>query len=320
MSPLISIVVPVYNTDHYLPRCLDSILSQSTTDFELLLVDDGSTDGSGAICDAYSEKDGRIRVFHKKNGGVSSARNLGLKEANGTWICFLDSDDEMMPDGLKVMVEGISDAVSMVIAGYYEIEDGRLLTDTSLLGVNSKIIEKNEALLYMYPGEDRVYLGYTSGKLFNREVIKDRGITFNEHIAIKEDALFVVNYLCQINKRVCFMSHPVYKYMKNSSGAMGSLAVAYNPNYLTSFDAVVEMNQRIQKLPHLDRKLSIVAKRDVANRYYMIRAYMQQHNKTNKQIAFEIKQRALKEVGFGFFIGYWYRRNKHRIKKRIAGS
>lgn len=320
MSPLISIVVPVYNADQYLPRCFDSILSQSFTDFELLIIDDGSKDSSGVICDDYSAKDSRIRVFHKTNGGVSSARNLGLKEANGAWICFLDADDEMMPNGLKVMVEGISDAVSMVMAGYYEIEEGRLVTDTSLLGVNAKIIEKNEALLLMYPGEDRVYMGYPSGKLFNREVIKDSNITFNEHIAIKEDALFVVNYLCQINKPVCFMSHPVYKYMKNSSGAMGSLSVAYNPKYLTSFDAVAEMNQRIQELPRLDKKLSNVARREVANRYYMVRAYMQQHDKMDKQVAFKIKQRALKEVGLGCFLGYWYRRNKRRLKKLIKGN
>ena len=79
----ISVIVPVYNTVHYLPRCIDSILSQSFTDFELLLIDDGSIDGSGQICDAYAEKDNRIRVFHKENGGVSSARNVGLDNAKG---------------------------------------------------------------------------------------------------------------------------------------------------------------------------------------------------------------------------------------------
>ena len=94
----ISIIVPIYNTEQYLPRCIDSILSQSLTDFELLLIDDGSIDGSGAICDAFAEKDNRVRVFHKENGGVSSARNLGLNEAKGEWVCFVDSDDELMPN------------------------------------------------------------------------------------------------------------------------------------------------------------------------------------------------------------------------------
>lgn len=107
----ISVIVPVYNTEQYLPRCIDSILSQSFTDFGLLLIDDGSKDGSGKICDAYAEKDNRIRVFHKENGGVSSARNLGLDNAKGEWVCFVDSDDELIRDGLEAMAEGISEYV-----------------------------------------------------------------------------------------------------------------------------------------------------------------------------------------------------------------
>lgn len=91
--PKISVIVPVYNTEKYLHRCIDSILAQTFTDFELLLIDDGSKDSSGTICDEYAAKDARVRVFHKENGGVSSARNLGLDQAKGEWITFVDSDD-----------------------------------------------------------------------------------------------------------------------------------------------------------------------------------------------------------------------------------
>lgn len=93
MNPKISVIVPVYNTEKYLHRCIDSILAQTFTDFELLLIDDGSKDNSGTICDEYAAKDSRVRVFHKENGGVSSARNLGLDNAKGEWISFVDSDD-----------------------------------------------------------------------------------------------------------------------------------------------------------------------------------------------------------------------------------
>ena len=96
--PEISVIVPAYNTKQYLPRCIDSILSQSFSNFELPLIDDGSTDGGGKICDAYAEKDSRIRVFHKENGGASSARNLGLDKARGEWITFVDSDDFVEKD------------------------------------------------------------------------------------------------------------------------------------------------------------------------------------------------------------------------------
>ena len=100
-SPKVSIIVPVYNVEKYLHRCVDSILLQTFTDFELLLIDDGSTDKSVGICDKYALKDRRIRVFHKKNGGVSSARNLGIKKSNGVYILFVDSDDYLSPSHLN---------------------------------------------------------------------------------------------------------------------------------------------------------------------------------------------------------------------------
>lgn len=92
-KPKISVIVPVYNAEQYLHRCIDSILAQTFTDFELLLIDDGSKDNSGDICDGYAMKDERVRVFHKKKGGVSSARNLGLDNAKGEWVSFVDADD-----------------------------------------------------------------------------------------------------------------------------------------------------------------------------------------------------------------------------------
>ncbi len=96
-APLVSIIVPVYNAEKYLNRCVDSILSQAMTDFELLLIDDGSKDESGRICDEYAAKDARVRAFHKPNGGVSSARNLGLDNAIGKWVTFCDADDVVLP-------------------------------------------------------------------------------------------------------------------------------------------------------------------------------------------------------------------------------
>ena len=99
--PKISVIIPVYNTEKFLHRCIDSILTQTYTDFELLLIDDGSKDSSGSICDEYAEKDSRVRVFHKENGGVSSARNLGLDNAWGEWITFVDSDDYIEENFLK---------------------------------------------------------------------------------------------------------------------------------------------------------------------------------------------------------------------------
>ena len=97
IEPRVSIIVPVYKAEAYLHRCIDSIIVQTFTNWELLLVDDGSPDRSGVICDEYAGKDERIKVFHKENGGVSSARNLGIDKAVGEWLCFIDSDDTIQP-------------------------------------------------------------------------------------------------------------------------------------------------------------------------------------------------------------------------------
>ena len=102
LKPLISIIVPVYNTSFYLRTCLDSIISQSYTFIEIIVIDDGSTDNSGKICDEYAEKDNRIKVFHRENGGVSRAKNYGLKIAKGEYVCFVDSDDYILQNHIII--------------------------------------------------------------------------------------------------------------------------------------------------------------------------------------------------------------------------
>lgn len=104
-STTISIIVPVYNVERYIPMCLESIIQQHLLDYEVIMVDDGSTDGSGAICDEFAERYPQFRVIHKENGGVSAARNRGIEEANGEYILFLDSDDFLVPDAIKPLLE-----------------------------------------------------------------------------------------------------------------------------------------------------------------------------------------------------------------------
>ena len=117
--PVFSVIIPVYKVEKYISRCIESVLKQSFSDFELLLVNDGSPDKSGIICDEYAKKDQRIKVFHKENGGVSSARNIGIKNACGKYIVFIDSDDEVERNYLECMNGYESD---FVIAGVKEID------------------------------------------------------------------------------------------------------------------------------------------------------------------------------------------------------
>lgn len=147
----VSIIVPVYNAEKYLRRCIDSILSQSFEHFELLLVDDGSTDSSGVICDEYATKDNRVRVFHKTNGGVSSARNLGIVKSCGEWVAFVDADDRLLKDALNILMNKSASGTDLVICGY-EIynEDGELIFTTDI-EAQEKFININEAITHCCP-------------------------------------------------------------------------------------------------------------------------------------------------------------------------
>ena len=123
-APLLSIIVPVYKVENYLPKCIDSILAQTFTDFELILVDDGSPDDCPALCDATAEKDARVRVIHQKNGGLSAARNAGLDAARGAWIGFVDSDDYIAPEMYEVLYKAVqSTGADLALCDYAEVDE-----------------------------------------------------------------------------------------------------------------------------------------------------------------------------------------------------
>lgn len=176
---MISIIVPVYNVEKYINRCVDSILAQSYVDWELILVDDGSTDNSGKICDDYAKENIKISVFHKANGGVSSARNLGITKANGDYITFIDSDDWIDSDYL---------------------ENFKLGNDLSLQGIQNgcHIVMYEPKDIIETPGAYYLYKGYVFGpvcKLYRRDVILRHKIYFDESLSFGEDILFVMEYL-----------------------------------------------------------------------------------------------------------------------------
>ncbi|MBR0165488.1 MAG: glycosyltransferase family 2 protein [Prevotella sp.] len=183
----VSIVVPVYNTEDYLTCCINSILRQTFYDYELLLVDDGSTDGSGALCDSYQERDGRVRVFHQQNGGVSAARNFGVQQAQGEWICYVDSDDEVKPDYLKEMVEAICSDHCMVMGN---ISDGRMCGN-----LRENTVKHGKEMVRYLLDTSALFLSGPVAKLFNRELLIKHGICFPEGIHYGEDMVYLFTYL-----------------------------------------------------------------------------------------------------------------------------
>ena len=193
IMPTISIIVPVYNTEQYLSRCIDSVLNQSFTNFELLLIDDGSTDNSSAICDAYTEKDDRIRVFHKENGGASSARNLGLDNAQGEWVVFVDSDDAV---GDLYLEHLMSDDSDLVIIGLRLFSEG---FEHKEVPCAAKYVSMKEMSMNWNLPEMNYLYCYPIAKRYRRDIITENSIRFDEDLFYQEDLYFVLSYMLHID-------------------------------------------------------------------------------------------------------------------------
>lgn len=171
MEPLVTIIVPVYNTQEYLTRCLDSIVNQSYRHFELLLIDDGSRDDSGRICDDYAAKDSRIKVFHLENGGVSNARNFALDHASGEYIQFLDSDDWISPEATRLFVRTITTSqCDMVISDFYRVSGKRLSQKGDI--EEDGVMTRQEFANIMLENPADFYYGVLWNKFYRREIIE----------------------------------------------------------------------------------------------------------------------------------------------------
>lgn len=215
-SPIISIIVAIYNVEQYLKKCVDSILTQSFTDFECILVNDGSFDNCPAICDFYLMIDNRIKVIHKLNGGVSSARNAGLNIAKGEWISFVDGDDWCDPEMIGFLLQNaISNGADISICGH------RSVSDTAIRYTSKKhnniVLKNRDAIIKLF--SRNYYGGGVCGKLINKALIScgRNIINFDETIQFGEDRLF--NFYIFKKAKKIFYSPSVYYnyYYRNNS-------------------------------------------------------------------------------------------------------
>lgn len=200
----VSIIVPVYNAEATLRRCIDSVLSQPLADWELLLVDDGSRDSSPTLCDEYAAADARIKAIHKENGGVSSARNVGLSQARGEWICFVDSDDMLTEDALSPDLTTY--AADMLIFPQFR-RNGEVIGKRS----NSEWGEYSgeEVNRFLEKSLSRMEMNAVWGKLVKRETIGE--LRFDETIPIGEDTLFMLRLMKNV-RSLWLLPHIMYVY------------------------------------------------------------------------------------------------------------
>ena len=230
-QPLLSIIIPVYKVEQYIRKCIDSILTQSFRDFELILVDDGSPDSSGRICDTYIKTDERVKVIHNENAGVSSARNSGLDIATGKWVCFIDSDD-FIPQGSLAEMTDIAkeNEVDMLIFNHCIIEEDGSISGSELkltdgLFSPDKVI--SDIIRYNIPTGP-------VARLFKRELIRD--IRFRKDLYIGEDMYFNIEYMRNVTSDIYISDLNVYYYLNRQGSAMN------NDSY---FDGLMQLDKAL---------------------------------------------------------------------------
>lgn len=220
-KPIISIIVPVYNVEQYLDRCVESILNQTFKDFELILVDDGSPDDCPAICDEWAEKDSRIKVIHKPNGGVSSARNAGLDLTSGEYVGFCDPDDKINERMYELMYQSVLDnEADCCICSYKSFKSNKELENSSFDKDNKLVLNDNEIIDY-FLGKGKSFLGSIWNKLIHRDIVEN--LRFNETMAFGEDYCFALQTLLNCSRVTMLENCELYYYFIRENSAMKKL-------------------------------------------------------------------------------------------------
>ena len=232
----ISIIVPIYNTAKYLPKCLDSIVNQTYQNLEIILVDDGSTDDSKKIADHYAKKDKRIKVIHQKNQGQSVARNVGLAKATGNYISFIDSDDEIKPNFIEKLLKLYKDNSSIAVCGhqYHRIksQSSKNLYQTPLKPRHFKESQK-AYILKLLTKDGRMYS--CNNKLFKASVIKKHHLIFDKNLNFAEDTKFVLNYLKNAEGEIAYTPTPLYIYNSGTDNSTMRTVSTDWRNWQTSY-------------------------------------------------------------------------------------
>ena len=234
MNDLISVIMPVYNVERYLPQSIESVLNQDHRNLELILIDDGSPDGSGALCDAYAAKDNRVRVIHQRNGGAAAAKNAGLRAATGTYLAFVDSDDYLEPDVygymLRVLQENEADAAQFSFQDLYRTHTEPQLLEPCVLNEKAYLVRFTKdwtcALLW--------------NKLYKRSLFD--GVFFEEGHKIDDEYFTYQGFLNPC--KVVFDEKIIYNYRKRASGVM-STPEAGEQRILDCIDSIAKRRERV---------------------------------------------------------------------------
>ena len=248
MGEKISVIVPVYNVEAYLERCVESILQQTYAHFELILINDGSTDSSGQICDHLASQYENIKVYHIENSGVSNARNMGIQLATGSWVTFIDSDDFVTQDYLATLASAVEgENIGFVIAPLHHIKNG-IVTDLPPHSGKTELWSTEETMKELLMTTRTSF--FPVAKLFKRDLLADEKFNTNYHLA--EDALFLTELLLKTRCSSVFIDKPIYYYDHRE----GSATTSVNQHVLDTIEVYKHIIAQVsQAFPDLKPEL-----------------------------------------------------------------
>ena len=281
MEPLISAIVPVYNSEKYLRRCLDSLVGQTYQNLEIILIDDGSKDGSGTICDEYAAKDSRVVCVHQQNGGVSKARNKGLSLANGDYVNFPDSDDFLEPDTFEYLMARMQEHECQAVnfetfVTYPDRETAHLLPEKYY-----GLFDTEGAHRVMLAGEP-----FCCNKLYAKKLVE--GLQFREDIFRGEDSLFA-HYALDKAEKVWFDSRPLYHYVQSEESACRGVFRSNQLSAVKLYDAYQPLYQ--EKYPSLYQPFLVNMSDLLISLYYDMWADKENYKKEQKDLKREYRLR-----------------------------
>ncbi len=304
---LISIVVPIYKVEKYLEKCVESICNQTYRNLEIILVDDGSPDQCGAMCEEYASKDDRIKVIHKKNGGLSDARNAGIDVAKGTYIGFVDSDDYIHPSMFEILYKAVKENDAEIsVCNFFKVEDGEYVNYKGISNVNSVVFDtEREYAQYAFEEKTMDFFTVAWNKLYKRELFDEIRYPFGK---IHEDE-FTTYKLFHLSKKAVYVKEDLYFYVQRAGSIMAN-----------GFD-----ERSFHKLEAYEERLNRYAKEKRYEWYervlFMYRLYLVQFHKRIKNAGGDVdklkgyhqvyKEQVFKNwlklpIGFVKKIGYLY--------------
>lgn len=290
-KPVVSIIIPAYNASSYINECITSIINQSFTNWELIIIDDGSNDGTSAICDDYAIQDKRIKAIHSCNSGVSISRNIGIDNANGMYVIFVDADDVLPKDSIKDRISCIQNS-QMAIMGFKVFDDTGELE--SMPKCSCKEWNQLEALNNIAISKTLGYQGYLWNKIYVLNIIKSNEIYFDEHIAYNEDRLFNIEYLLHCSN-IALDDKVVYFYRKNKDSAMGQLYKLSDNRILQVMSEFKAFDQILTNIEHIDSNLYYDV---MCSAFYRARFFLITINKKSAEKLYKAMLEQMKDYGF----------------------